>query len=68
MYLLRNGTKYKSEDGIIRTIDYDGYVRLKGVQMRQHPKWKETYGRIACGVLWMRRCIQCEITQEERYS
>ena len=44
MYLLRNGTKYKSEDGIIRTIDSDGYVRLKGVQMRQHPKWKETYG------------------------
>lgn len=44
MYLLRDGTKYKAQEGIIRTIDSDGYIRLKGVQMRQHPKWKETYG------------------------
>ena len=44
MYLLRNGTKYKTEDGIIRTIDSDGYIRLKGVEMRKHPKWKKTYG------------------------
>ena len=44
MYLLRNGTKYKTEDGIIRTIDKDGYVRLKGVEMRKHPKWKDMGG------------------------
>lgn len=37
MYKLRDGTKYKPQDGIIRKVDEDGYVRLKGYELRFHP-------------------------------
>ena len=44
MYELREGTKYRSTDGIVKQLDEDGYVRLKGYSLRFHPLYKDRYG------------------------
>lgn len=44
MYKLRDGTKYKQGDDIVRVIDEDGYVRLKGYALRSHPLWDTNWG------------------------
>ena len=43
MYKLRNGTKYKDQD-IVREINDEGYVILKGKGTRDFPSYKRRYG------------------------